>query len=226
MKRDLISLWENLACLIMINQSLHLLENHEFEMKAEADRLRIPSNLRSSFPANLHSKMSSNTPAKAASSSGSFTVHSENQTNDRVVNQTLAMTSHAISFQRNRFEKFVLLKKPNNHYLVPKLNAFPTKAAILLRNHEIFHALTAHVDVPETYLTQFLLSAYVCDLVGEGLSIVGYTSDSKGKKMVSMEMNVNDLRLNLQLSERDEYDDTPTNEELIEFLHFLSYTAK
>ena len=38
-------------------------------------------------------------------------------------------------------------------------------------------------------------------------------------------MNMNDLRTALHLDERSEYDDSPTDDELIEFLKWLSYTA-
>jgi len=172
--------------------------------------------------------MASNVPARTASSTGSATGHSDNHPDDQVVNQSQALTSHAVSFVKNRFEKFTLIKKANNHYLVPKIDTFPDGAGNLfevLRHHQIFYALTAHVEVPETYLTQFLLSAYVCQLVEGGLSIVGYTSDAKGKKMVPLEMNVNDLRTALHLEELSEYDDSPTDDELIEFLKWLSYTA-
>ncbi|KAJ9544079.1 hypothetical protein OSB04_023786 [Centaurea solstitialis] len=165
---------------------------------------RIPSFLRSSLPtkpATLFT-ISSQTPAQAATSTGSATGNSENHPHDVEVNQSQAQTTHGISFQRNRFENITLV----------------------LRNHPLYFALTARVEVPETYLTQFLLSAYVCNIEDEGLSIVGYTADSKGKKMISLSMNVNDLRSTLQLEELSEYDDTPTNEEMIEFLNFLSYT--
>ena len=57
----------------------------------------------------------------------------------------------------------------------------------------------------------------MCQLVDGGLSIVGYTSDAKGKKMIPLEMNVNDLRTALHLDELSEYDDSPTDDELVEF---------
>ncbi|KAJ9544872.1 LOW QUALITY PROTEIN: hypothetical protein OSB04_024579 [Centaurea solstitialis] len=152
---------------------------------------------------------------------------SETHLNDVEVNQSQAQTTHAISFQRNRFESIVLVKKSNNQYLVPNLKSFPTEAADwieVLRNHPIYYALTATIEVPETYVTQFLLSSYVCQYEDEGLTITGYTGDRKGKKMISLTLNVNDFRQALHLEELEEFDDTPTAEELIEFLKFLSYT--
>ncbi|KAJ9544411.1 hypothetical protein OSB04_024118 [Centaurea solstitialis] len=156
-----------------------------------------------------------------------FNVHLRNHQDDQVVNQSQALTSNAVSFLKNRFEKFVLIKKPNNRYPIPNVNSFPKGAANLfevLRNHQIYYALTTHVKLPKTYLTQFLLSAYVCDLDESGFSIVGYTSDQKGKKMVLLQMNVSNLSNALHLIKHDEYDASPSDEELIEFLKFLSYT--
>ncbi|KAJ9547376.1 hypothetical protein OSB04_019919 [Centaurea solstitialis] len=152
---------------------------------------------------------------------------SDNHPNDVEVDQSQAQTTHAVSFQRNRFKYVVLVKKSNNQYLVPNLKSFPADAADwfeVLRNHPIYYALTATVQIPETYVTQFLLSSYVCKFKDEGLTIAGYSSDRKEKKMVSLTMNVNDLRQALHLEELETYDDTPTDEELIEFLKFLSYT--
>ncbi|KAJ9566359.1 LOW QUALITY PROTEIN: hypothetical protein OSB04_002325 [Centaurea solstitialis] len=88
----------------------------------------------------------------------------------------------------------VLVKKSNNQYLVPNITTFPADAADWFEYED------------------------------EGLTIAGYTADRKGKKMVSLTMNVNDLRQALHLEELEKFDNTPTNEELIEFLKFFSYT--
>ncbi|KAJ9544186.1 LOW QUALITY PROTEIN: hypothetical protein OSB04_023893 [Centaurea solstitialis] len=123
--------------------------------------------------------MSVESSNQAKSFTGSAVGVSETHPNDVEVTQSQAQTTHAISFQRNRFEYVVLVKK-SNHYLVPNLKSFPTEAADwfeVLRNHPIYYALTATVEVPETYVTQFLLSSYVCQYEDEGLTITRYTGD-------------------------------------------------
>ncbi|KAJ9545008.1 hypothetical protein OSB04_024715 [Centaurea solstitialis] len=95
------------------------------------------------------------------SPTGSTVGQSDDHPNDVKVDQSQAQTTHAISFERNRFQSVVLVKKSNNHYLVPNLKSFPADAADwfeVLRNHPIYYALTATVQIPETYVTQFLLS--------------------------------------------------------------------
>ena len=158
---------------------------------------------------------------------------SDNNPVEQTINQSQALTSHAVSFLQNRYESVVLVKKPNNYYLAPVSDGFPAIANPLLevlRNHPLYYALSATNSVPETYLTQFLLSSYVCNLDDAGLSIVGYASHPTVKSLVPLEVNVTTLRsaLNLPTLESQNltrFSPSPSDSELLEFLAFHSYTS-
>ena len=168
-----------------------------------------------------------------SSSSGSASAHSDNNPSNQEVNQSQALTSHAASFIQNRYEKITLVKKPNNYYLQPSPSGFPEFTYPLLeilRNHPLHYALSATKPTPETYITQFLLSSYVCTLEGVGLSIVGYVSHPTVKSLVPLEVNVDTLRTALHLPtlealNLDDFAQSPTDSELMEFLAFHSYAS-
>ncbi|KAJ9544410.1 hypothetical protein OSB04_024117 [Centaurea solstitialis] len=123
----------------------------------------------------------------AASIFASVSAHSENNPEVQTVNKSQALTFHVFSFIQNKYESVVLVKKPNNCYLSPSSNGFPEIAFPLLeilRNQSMNYALTATKTVSETYLTQFLLSSYVCNLDDAGICIVGYASHTKVKSLV------------------------------------------
>src|SRR5581483_2532657 len=53
----------------------------------------------------------------------------------------------------------------------------------------------------------------------------GYVGDKHRRKLVPLNLNVKNLRPALKLPEHDIYDATPSDDELIEFLKFLSYST-
>ena len=165
-------------------------------------------------------------------SSSSGSAHSRNvHPADQEVDQTQISTK-AAKFFTSGFEHTVLVKKPNNYYLHPKSNGFPEytdQLLQILRNHYIHYALSATKPAAETYLTQFLLSSYVCNHEEAGLSIIGYAHHPNRKPFATLYMNVVTLREALQLpTEEDlkleQYSPSPSESELMELLEFLSYT--
>lgn len=119
------------------------------------------------------------------------------------------------------------MKKPNNYFLDPTFTGFPSQSETLievLRNHPIWYALSAHKPIAETYATQFLLSAYDCNMEDVGITIVGYVLHPKVKNLIPLQISVDDLRTALNLPQLEFYAPTPDDNELMEFLRFHSYT--
>ncbi|KAJ9536501.1 hypothetical protein OSB04_un000338 [Centaurea solstitialis] len=151
-------------------------------------------------------------------------------TNDEEVDQTHVSTL-AAQFLSSGYEKETLQRKPNNHYLAPKVNGFPEYTDLMiqvLRNHPLSYALTATTLIPETYATQFLLTSYVCNHEEFGLCIVGYVLHPKNNTFVTLHPNADLLRTSLHLLDLealalDDYDVVPSEDELLGFLRFLNY---
>ncbi|KAJ9538588.1 hypothetical protein OSB04_031321 [Centaurea solstitialis] len=128
--------------------------------------------------------------------------HYQSNLNDQVVNQSQDLSSYAVSFLQHRYDRIVLVKKPNNYYLVPG-DGFPEYTIPLIEvlcNHSLFYALAPKKEVLETYL----FYAHVCNLENEGLTIMRYVTHPKRRSMVPLQMTINDLQLALQLEEKSE----------------------
>ncbi|KAJ9544429.1 hypothetical protein OSB04_024136 [Centaurea solstitialis] len=100
---------------------------------------------------------------------------------------------------QNRFEKVVLVKKPNNYYLALSSNGFPSYTYTqleILQNHPLTYALTTTKEVPETYLTQTMAKHHRLCISSQALHLLV----------------------------RETYAATPADDELMEFLKFHSDT--
>ncbi|KAJ9539240.1 hypothetical protein OSB04_031973 [Centaurea solstitialis] len=115
---------------------------------------------------------------------------------DEEVDQTYVSTL-AAKFLSSGYEKMTLTKKSNNHYLAPKTNGFPENTDLMiqvLRNHPLRFALTSTTPIAETNVTKFLFSSYGMPSIPD-----------------------------LEALALDEFDPTPSDEELMGFLRFLNY---